>query len=108
MSSRFKLLLDSLARDFDVVVVDTPPLAAGIDAYAIAAATGRILMVLRMGHTNRRLASTKLAVLDHLPVDMVGAVLNEVPSWGEFRYYSYASGYTLEDTATSSNLPALR
>ena len=103
-SPKLKTLIDRLALVFDVVIVDTPPLAAGIDAYAISAATGKVLMVLRMGHTERRLASAKLAVLDHLPVQIVGSVLNDVPSWGEFRYYSYPSGYSIEETPSARGL----
>jgi capsular exopolysaccharide synthesis family protein len=92
---RLKQLVDRLSHSFDVVIFDTPPLAAGIDGYAISAAAGRVLMVLRMGETQRRLASAKLATLDRLPVDVVGAVLNAVPLNGEFQYYAYASGYAV-------------
>jgi capsular exopolysaccharide synthesis family protein len=103
-SPKLKALIDQLAQEYDVVIIDTPPLAAGIDAYAISAATGNVLMVLRMGHTERRLASAKLAVLDHLPVDILGSVLNEVPGWGEFRYYSYPAGYSIDESASTRGL----
>jgi succinoglycan biosynthesis transport protein ExoP len=96
---RLKALVDGLSESFDVVIFDTPPLAAGIDAYAISAAAGRVLMVLRMGQTERRLAAAKLATLDRLPVDIVGAVLNAVPLTGEFQYYSYSPGYNLPEPA---------
>jgi len=92
---RLKRLVEFLSRSFDVVIFDTPPLAAGIDGYAISAATGRVLLVLRMGQTERRLASSKLAILDRLPVDIIGAVLNAAPSTGEFNYYTYARGYSV-------------
>jgi succinoglycan biosynthesis transport protein ExoP len=92
---RLKRLVEQLSRSFDVVIFDTPPLAAGIDGYAISAAAGSVLMVLRMGETERRLASAKLATLDRLPVDIIGAVLNAAPQSGEFNYYSYASGYSV-------------
>ena len=95
-SPRLNRLVEHLSQQFDVVIFDTPPLAAGIDGYAISAATGNILMVLRMGRTERRLASTKLAVVDRLPVDILGAVLNEVPLTGEFQYYAYSSGYSID------------
>jgi capsular exopolysaccharide synthesis family protein len=93
---RLKNLITELGQSFDVIIFDTPPLAAGIDAYAISAATGRVLMVLRMGQTERRLASAKLSIMDRLPVDVIGAVLNAVPDSGEFQYYSYAAGYGIE------------
>ena len=104
-SARLKGLIDHLAQSFDVVIVDTPPLAAGIDAYALSAATGNILMVLRMGHTERRLASAKLALLDRLPVYVLGSVLNDVPAYGEFQYYTaYSAGYALNDATSTRDL----
>jgi succinoglycan biosynthesis transport protein ExoP len=104
-SDRLKTLIDHLAQSFDVVIVDTPPLAAGIDAYALSAATGNILMVLRMGHTQRRLANAKLSLLDRLPVYVLGSVLNDVPAYGEFQYYTaYSEGYAVDDTASTRDL----
>ena len=101
---RMKELVEALSQRFDVVIIDTPPLAAGIDGYAISAAAGRVLMVLRMGQTERRLVSAKLATLDRLPVEIVGAVLNEVPPSSEFEYYSYAAGYSVEAGAPAGEL----
>ena len=102
-SAKLARLIDHLGQSFDAVIVDTPPLAAGIDAYAIAAATGNLLMVLRMGHTDRRLAFAKMSLLDRLPVDVVGSVLNEVPDYGESQYYAtYSVGYGVSDEPSVS------
>ena len=104
-SPKLKNLIDQLAESFDVVIVDTPPLAAGIDAYALSAATGNILMVLRMGRTQRRLASAKLSLLDRLPVYVLGSVLNDVPAYGEFQYYTaYSPAYAIDDTPSTRDL----
>ena len=62
-------------------------------------------MVLRMGHTQRRLATAKLALLDRLPVYVLGSVLNEVPAYGDFQYYTaYSEGYAVDDTASTRDL----
>jgi capsular exopolysaccharide synthesis family protein len=104
-SAKLKNLMDQLAQSFDVVIVDTPPLAAGIDAYALSAATGNLLLVLRMGRTERRLASAKLALLDRLPVYVLGSVLNDVPAHGDFQYYAaYSAGYPLDDSPSTRDL----
>jgi capsular exopolysaccharide synthesis family protein len=89
-------LVNKLRGSFDVLVFDTPPLAAGIDAYALSAAAGKLLLVLRIGKTERRLAAAKLAVVDRLPIEVLGAVLNDVDLNGEYQYYGYASGYELK------------
>jgi len=92
-------LVQALRQSYDVVIFDTPPLAAGIDGYAISAATGNLLMIVRIGQTERRLAAAKLAVADHLPINMIGTVLNCVDLRGEFQYYGYAVGYSVDVAA---------
>jgi succinoglycan biosynthesis transport protein ExoP len=104
VSPKLKLLVKELSETFDVVIFDTPPLAAGIDGFAISAAAGSILMVLRMDKTERRLVNAKLAVLDRLPVNIMGAVLNGVSLTGEFEYYGYAAGYSVESSEASGNM----
>jgi Mrp family chromosome partitioning ATPase len=78
---------------FDVVIIDSPPLVAGIDAYAIGAAAGSMLIVLRPGVTDRKLAAAKLEVLDRLPIRILGAVVNAVPGGGPYHYYDAAYSY---------------
>jgi succinoglycan biosynthesis transport protein ExoP len=93
---RLMTLMRELRNSFDVVIFDTPPLAAGIDAYAISAAAGNMLMVVRIGKTERRLAAAKLAVADRLPINIIGTVLNGVDLRGEFQYYAYTPGYGID------------
>jgi succinoglycan biosynthesis transport protein ExoP len=96
-SQRLPMLVSRLRQMHDVVIIDTPPLAAGVDAYSIAAATGALLVVLRVGQTARRMAAEKLRLFERLPVDVVGAVLNGIHPSGEYAYYSYVPGYVAED-----------
>jgi capsular exopolysaccharide synthesis family protein len=92
-SAKFGALVAELRSRYDVVLVDTPPLAAGIDAYAISTATGALLMVLRVGQTARRMTAEKLRMFERLPVTILGAALNGVPLNGAYTYYGYVSGY---------------
>jgi polysaccharide biosynthesis transport protein len=98
-SPRLQALVKELGETFDVAIFDTPPLAAGIDGYALSAAAGNLLMVVRIGQTERRLAAAKLSLADRLPINIVGTVLNSVELNGEFQYYGYASGYGVEEPA---------
>jgi Mrp family chromosome partitioning ATPase len=98
-------LAAELRQRFDVVVFDTPPLAAGIDAFAIAAAAQNLMLVLRVGKTERRMASAKLELVDRIPVRVLGAVLNCVEFRGEFEYYGYAEGYGVEDERSTALVP---
>jgi tyrosine-protein kinase Etk/Wzc len=88
VSDLMSALVLAMRRQFDVVIIDSPPLVAGIDAYALAAAAGAMLIVLRPGLTDRKLAAAKLEVVDRLPIRILGTVLNGVPDSGTYRYYS--------------------
>ena len=86
-------LLARLRATYRVILVDSPPLGAGVDPYTLSTVTGSVLLVLRTGSTNLDLTQTKLAMMDHLPVRQLGVVLNDVDPAGVYRYYSYLSGY---------------
>jgi capsular exopolysaccharide synthesis family protein len=101
-SAALPRLVAELKTRYDVVVFDTPPLAAGVDAYAIAAALNNLLVVVRIGKTERRMAAAKLILVDRLPINVLGAVLNGVNLKGEFDYYGYASGYGFTDAPVES------
>ncbi|MCU0649405.1 MAG: polysaccharide biosynthesis tyrosine autokinase, partial [Gemmatimonadaceae bacterium] len=87
-------LLDELRARYDVVICDSPPLGAGTDGYALATLTGGLLMVLRIGMTDRKMAVAKLQTMDRLPIRPLGAVLNGIEPKGVFQYYHYLEGYT--------------
>jgi tyrosine-protein kinase Etk/Wzc len=86
-------LLLSLRGAYDVILIDSPPLGAGVDPYVLATATSNLLFVLRTGVTDRELAEAKLDMLDRLPIRILGAVLNDVQRGAAFRYYGYEHYY---------------
>jgi tyrosine-protein kinase Etk/Wzc len=93
MSDGLRRLLLTAGPVFDVVLLDSPPLAAGADPFALGVASTNMLMVLRAGQTDRQMASAKLDILDRLPVRVLGAVLNDIEAVGVYKYYSYLDGY---------------
>ncbi len=91
-------LIAHFKTEFDVVIVDSPPLGAGIDPFILSTATGNLLLVLRSGETDRIMAEEKLKLADRLPIRILGAVLNDVQTKHRaYRYYNYVYGYTAED-----------
>jgi polysaccharide biosynthesis transport protein len=98
-------LLDELRARFDVVIVDSPPLGAGTDAYALATLTGGLLMVLRVGVTDRKMAIAKLETMDRLPIRPLGAVLNGIEPKGVFQYYHYLEGYNSANAGGDDDEP---
>lgn len=88
-SKRMIDVMSTLAGRFDVIIVDSAPLSAGIDPLVLATHTTNLLMVLRVGETDRKLADAKLKLVDRLPVRPLGAVLNAATATGSYRYYAY-------------------
>lgn len=93
-SRRMHELMAMLRGRFEVILIDSPPLAAGIDPFVLGTITGNLMMVVRAGATERDLAEAKLAIIDRLPIRLVGAVLNDVrASMSEYKYYAYSYSY---------------
>lgn len=90
-------LIAQLAREYDVIIVDSPPLGAGFDAFALGTATTNMAVVLRAGVTDRKLAKAKLATVEQLPIRVIGTVLNSIKLAGAYQYYSYYQDYAAQD-----------
>jgi capsular exopolysaccharide synthesis family protein len=99
-------LLVQLRNRFQVILVDSPPLGAGVDSYTLGTLTGSMLLVLRTGITNLAIARSRLAMLNNLPVRVLGVVLNDVPPGGLYGYYAYLSGYGTVDEHALVPAPA--
>jgi capsular exopolysaccharide synthesis family protein len=101
-------LIDALRPAYDAIVVDSPPLAAGADAFALATVTGSLVLVLRNGVSDREMTEAKLGILTQLPVRVLGAVLNDVQPGGAYRYYSYyLEGYEVHDEPAGADVQVL-
>ena len=97
---RFQQFVAALAAEYDVVLIDTPPLGAGTDAYAVGTACGNVALVMRSNRTDLRMAKAKLAIVDQLPISVIGAIMNEVKTDSAiYQYYSYDSEYLLAEEA---------
>jgi capsular exopolysaccharide synthesis family protein len=92
-------LILGLRAEYQVMIIDSPPIGAGVDPLVLASLCGSLVMVLRTGVTDRELAESRLHELHRLPIRVLGAVLNDVKPEGIYRYYSYIPGYRSEDEA---------
>jgi len=94
-SPRMAYFMGTLKRSYDVIIVDTPPLAAGGDAMILATLTGNLAVVIRTGTTERQLAQVKLEQISRLPIRILGAILNDVDPSDSYHYYysAYLPGY---------------
>jgi succinoglycan biosynthesis transport protein ExoP len=82
VTAKVSALIRALERRFDAIIVDSPPLAAGVDPLVLGAATGAMLLVVRVARTDRRVAEAKLRLLARLPIRVLGTVVNEMHDQG--------------------------
>ncbi|HXF94548.1 MAG TPA: polysaccharide biosynthesis tyrosine autokinase [Gemmatimonadales bacterium] len=95
-SPRMGELMRRLQETHEVVVLDSPPVGAGVDALTLGALAGSVLIVLRLGRTERALAEAKLDMLRRARLRVLGAVLNDVREDSEYYAYTYyMDGYAL-------------
>jgi polysaccharide biosynthesis transport protein len=99
-SAPMRTLLADLRNDYDVILIDTAPLGAGVDPFIFGTLTGNLILVLRTGTTNRDLAEAKLDLVSRLPIRILGTVINGLKDRDlshYHRYYSYLPGYEATD-----------
>ena len=95
-------LMRGLKGRYQVVLVDSPPLAAGIDPFVLGTVTGNVAIVLRAGETNRELAKAKLQLMERLPTRTLGAILNHIDfGVGSYKYYAYEYNDRTDDQPAS-------
>jgi Mrp family chromosome partitioning ATPase len=90
------VLLGELREQFDIIVLDTPPVLATADASIVASLTDGVLLVVRAGTTDRNAAQRACQQLANVGARVVGTVLNdpggEVAKEGDYYYpYDYAA-----------------
>lgn len=82
-----------LVATYDLVIMDTPPVLAATDAAVLSSIADGVVMVVRMGVTDRRAARRSLDQLQVVGSRVLGAVLNdpqEILGLSEdYYYYQY-------------------
>jgi protein-tyrosine kinase len=94
-SARMTALLQKLESQYDMVLVDSPPVMAVADAAVMAPKVGGVLLVVRAGAVPRRQAIRAKAALEAVKANLLGAVLDAFKSEGKSGYayyYRYQSG----------------
>ena len=82
-------MLDEMGQDYDLVILDAPPLLGFAESLQMASAADGVIVVTRAGETNRKAVSAALSTLEHLRANVVGLVLNQVKRHHSDHYYYY-------------------
>jgi capsular exopolysaccharide synthesis family protein len=89
---RTKNLFDYLRSQFDVIIVDTPPIGLVADARILMQYSDCRLFVVRAGLTNRDHFSATLEEFRNENINRIGLVLNDINPKDK-RYGYYNTGY---------------
>jgi non-specific protein-tyrosine kinase len=87
-SKRIPVLIDKLAGDADLVLVDSPPVLPVTDATILASIVDGVVLVVKANRTRQQELRDAIEILRKVEVNLLGVVLNGVTSRGD-RYYQY-------------------
>jgi len=95
-SKRMEFLLQYLKKNFDFIVIDTPPVMPATDAILMAPRTDGTIIIMKSGHAERKIIQDVLDQYKTANLPIIGTVLNQVDmkKEGYYRYYhKYYSSY---------------
>lgn len=95
MHPRFASLLEWAAQNYDLVLIDTPPILAVTDAAVVGRLAGTTLMVARFAVTAAKEAEVTQSRLEQNGIEVKGVILNAMEKraasyyGGNYGYYQY-------------------
>jgi capsular exopolysaccharide synthesis family protein len=96
---RSAVLISRLRRDFDAVLIDTPPVLSLADARVLSRSADGVILVCRAGATNRERAKIAVDLLVRDGAHVIGTILNDIdPRSSGYDSGGYYHAYTaIED-----------
>ncbi len=92
-ADRLGVVLDKLLaeaeREYDLIIVDSPPLLGFAEPLQMAAVVDGVVVITMAGQTNRRAVESLLGSLKRIKTNVIGVVLNDVREDMSDRYYNY-------------------
>ena len=94
MHSNFSKLVEEVSAEYDIVIIDTPPILAVTDPAIVSAHTGTTLLVARFGQNHLREIELTRNRFEQNGIDVKGLVFNGVVkkasnAYGYYGYYNY-------------------
>jgi succinoglycan biosynthesis transport protein ExoP len=95
MGPRLATLLDEFAKEYDLVILDSPPLLGFAECLQMATAADGVLIISLAGETRRKAVAEVISVLNRVRANIVGVVLNQVSQntsadgYSNYGYYRY-------------------
>ena len=93
MSERFSELVEWASKNYDLVLIDTPPILAVTDAAIVGRHAGTTLMVARYAVNTLKEVETSLSRFEQNGIEVKGVILNSIfrraTGYQDYGYYEY-------------------
>jgi capsular exopolysaccharide synthesis family protein len=104
LASDLPVLLRAAREEYDLIIVDTPPILAVSDPAVVAPETDGMLLVVRLQKNKRGALKRTLSALDSHGAALMGIIANDVdPSQEDYRSADY-DAYYLAGGRTTTNV----
>ena len=88
-SRRMRDFLEDMRDLFDMIILDSPPINLVTDSAVLSTITDGTIMVVEVGKTDSEAAINGKELLDKVNANLIGVVLNKIPTRGR-SYYNYS------------------
>ncbi len=97
-------LLNEAAQDYDLVLIDAPPMLGLAEPIQIACAADGVILITQAGSTDREAVAAALGTLHRLDVNVLGLVLNKVrrEMSSMYQHYGVYGQYDTEHALSAS------
>lgn len=96
-SRRMKEFLDNIKDDFDMIILDSPPIGLVTDSAVLSNIADGLLYVIAVGQTDIEVIKAGKELLYKAKANIIGVVLNKIPIEGRssyrYHYYQYYNYY---------------
>lgn len=95
-SKKMELFLAEAKKNFDFIILDTPPVVSVTDAQALSTIVDGVLLVVASGHAQIPEVHKAIELLQYVKANILGIVANKVKSmrrgYKYYQYYYYGEG----------------
>lgn len=90
-SRTLKELIREMAKSYDYIFLDTPPVMLVSDPITISTYANAVVLAIEHGKTEKELAKRAVDSLKQVNANIIGAVFNNIPVSNQSNYYYYRS-----------------
>ena len=96
-SKKMADLLETVKKDYDIILIDTPPVGQLTDAAILGKNVDGVILVIASGETHLDLAKHAMSWLEKVDAKVLGSVITKINGAAGgayyYRYYSYNQYY---------------